>query len=136
LSGGVVETGTVNEPVELNNPAQNPEQNVITEMVQSAQSDEIIWREGIDENAICFKVQFLSSPKLLKVNAPELKKFSKTEYYLYNAEYRYTAGKTMSFEEAKSNMRKVQALGFKDAFIVAFENGKRIDLKDAIKRAK
>ncbi len=136
LSGGVVETGSLNEPVELNNPENNPESNVITEMIQSSQSDEIIWREGGSESDICFKVQFLSSPKLLKVNAPELKKFSRTEYYLYNAEYRYTAGKTLSFEEAKANMKKVQALGFKDAFIVAFENGKRIDLKDAIKRAK
>jgi N-acetylmuramoyl-L-alanine amidase len=72
----------------------------------------------------------------LKVNASELKRFSKTEYYIYNAEYRYTVGKTLSFEEAKANMRKVQDLGYKDAFIVAFENGKRIDLKDAIKRAK
>ena len=109
---------------------------VIEEMIANAQSDEIIWREGSEESGIWFKVQFLSSPKLLKVNAPELKKFSRTEYYLYNAEYRYTAGKTMSFEEAKANMRKVQTLGFKDAFVVAFENGKRIDLKDAIKRAK
>lgn len=108
----------------------------IEEMIANAQSDEIIWREGSEESGIWFKVQFLSSPKLLKVNAPELKKFSRTEYYLYNAEYRYTAGKTMSFEEAKANMRKVQTLGFKDAFVVAFENGKRIDLKDAIKRAK
>jgi N-acetylmuramoyl-L-alanine amidase len=109
---------------------------VIQEMIASSQSDEIIWRDGNEEAGIWFKVQFLSSPKLLKEHAPELKKFSRTEYYLYNAEYRYTAGKTLSFEEAKANMRKVQALGFKDAFVVAFENGKRIDLKDAIKRAK
>jgi N-acetylmuramoyl-L-alanine amidase len=136
LSGGEIEIGAVMEPIELNVTEKNTESNVITEMIESAQSDEIIWREGVDESGICFKVQFLSSPKLLKVNAPELKKFSRTEYYIYNAEYRYTVGKTMSFEEAKANMRKVQALGFKDAFIVAFENGKRIDLKDAIKRAK
>ncbi|MBM3427679.1 MAG: N-acetylmuramoyl-L-alanine amidase [Bacteroidetes bacterium] len=118
---------------QMEEPAPKP---VIEEMIASSQSDEIIWREGSEESGIWFKVQFLSSPQLLKVNAPELKKFSRTEYYLYNAEYRYTAGKTMSFEEAKANMRKVHALGFKDAFVVAFENGKRIDLKDAIKRAK
>jgi N-acetylmuramoyl-L-alanine amidase len=136
ISGGVAETGSISEPVESQVSENKPENNPITEMIATSQSDEIVWREGAEESGICFKVQFLSSPKLLKVNAPELKKFSKTEYYLYNAEYRYTAGKTLSFEEAKANMRKVQALGFKDAFIVAFENGKRIDLKDAIKRAK
>jgi N-acetylmuramoyl-L-alanine amidase len=136
LSVGQLDNGSVNEPEESNNSEKVSEGNPITEMIASSQSDEIIWRDGAEESGICFKVQFLSSPKLLKLNATELKKFSRTEYYLYNAEYRYTAGKTLSFEEAKSNMRKVQALGFKDAFIVAFENGKRIDLKDAIKRAK
>jgi N-acetylmuramoyl-L-alanine amidase len=136
LSGVQMDNGSVNEPEESNNLQNVSEGNAITEMIASSQSDEIIWRDGAEQSGICFKVQFLSSPKLLKLNATELKKFSRTEYYLYNAEYRYTAGKSLSFEEAKSNMRKVHALGFKDAFIVAFENGKRIDLKDAIKRAK
>jgi N-acetylmuramoyl-L-alanine amidase len=136
LNGGVVETGSISESIETNVSESKSENNPITEMITASQSDEIIWREGAEESGICFKVQFLTSPKLLKVNASELKRFSKTEYYIYNAEYRYTVGKTLSFEEAKANMRKVQDLGYKDAFIVAFENGKRIDLKDAIKRAK
>jgi cell division septation protein DedD len=45
---------------------------------------------------------------------------------------RYTAGLFKEFNGAKSAQDKIHALGFRDAFIVAFLNGKRIPLPQAI----
>jgi hypothetical protein len=44
------------------------------------------------------------------------------------------AGCTSSFQEAKSIQKKLREKGFTDAFIVAFENGQRIDLNEAIRK--
>ncbi|NOR87042.1 MAG: hypothetical protein GQ527_05485 [Bacteroidales bacterium] len=45
--------------------------------------------------------------------------------------YRYTAGKTLIYQEAIQLQSQVRKAGFKDAFIVAFLEGKRISIKEA-----
>jgi N-acetylmuramoyl-L-alanine amidase len=81
-------------------------------------------------------VQVYSGNKELKRNQPELKGLKKFDNYIYGGQFRYVVGNTQSFEEAKQNMKLMQQWGFTDAFIVAFENGERIDLKEALKKKK
>jgi len=45
---------------------------------------------------------------------------------------RYTAGMFTQFESADKAKRDIQAVGFKDAFVVAFMNGKRIPINEAL----
>lgn len=49
---------------------------------------------------------------------------------------RYTAGLFRKFENAYNAKLQVNELGYKDAFIVAFFNGKRIQLSEAMAKAK
>jgi N-acetylmuramoyl-L-alanine amidase len=116
-------------------PIQKSEPDVMRKMVNEDLENQVIWREG-DANGIWFKVQVYSHQKSLTTNQPELKGLTKYEYYIYNGQYRYTVGRSQSLEEAKKNMKLMQDWGFSDAFIVAFDNGERMDLKEAIKRAK
>ena len=44
------------------------------------------------------------------------------------------AGSTPDFQEAKDLQKKLREMGFKDAFIVAFKNGERMDLNEAIRQ--
>lgn len=44
---------------------------------------------------------------------------------------RYTAGVFKEFNKAKGAQTKVRGIGYRDAFIVAFYNGKRISIKEA-----
>ena len=44
---------------------------------------------------------------------------------------RYTAGLFKEFNKAKGAQTKVRGIGYKDAFIVAFYNGKRISIQEA-----
>jgi hypothetical protein len=46
--------------------------------------------------------------------------------------YRYTAGVFTHFEAADKAKNDIRSLGFSDAFIVAFYNGKRISVNDAM----
>jgi hypothetical protein len=45
---------------------------------------------------------------------------------------RYTAGYFKNMEAANSAKREINGLGYKDAFVVAFCNGKRVSIPDAI----
>ena len=47
--------------------------------------------------------------------------------------FKYYAGKSKSKEEMLSLQRKLRKNGYKDAFLVAIENGKRIDMSRAVK---
>lgn len=49
-----------------------------------------------------------------------------------NGKIRYTSGVFKTMDEAEGYRKKVVVLGVKDAFIVAYFNGKRIPLEDAI----
>ncbi len=85
---------------------------------------------------VCFKVQFLSSAKPLDKTSPEFKGVEKVDEYLSNGVYKYLAGCTSNYEVAKKNQAVMREMGFKDAFVVAFEDQKRIDLSVALSKIK
>lgn len=81
-----------------------------------------------------FKVQLLTSPKPLRDNDPRLKGL-KAEYYKENGIYKYTYGATTDYQEIQ-RLKKSISKQFFGTFIVAFSNGKRTDLSEAIKKSK
>lgn len=78
-----------------------------------------------------FKVQFLSSSKLLEDGNPFFKGLSPVSYYYDNGLYKYTYGASENYNEILRIKRKVNEK-FKDAFVVAFVKGERIETKMAI----
>ena len=40
--------------------------------------------------------------------------------------YKYIVGKYSSIEDAKSRQMEVRKIGYESAFVIAFENGKRV----------
>ncbi len=135
-----VEKAPVTEPLaadsaERPSDSQSPTTDIFNQMVMEDLESQVIWRE-VERSGIWFKVQVYSGNKELKRNQPELKGLKKFDNYIYGGQFRYVVGNTQSFEEAKQNMKLMQQWGFTDAFIVAFENGERIDLKEALKKKK
>lgn len=132
------ERPAVAEEVKLpeKNPADNTNQNrTASEIISANESVKnidsgIIYREV--KKGIKYQVQILSSPKQLNKNSADFKGLKQIEEYKQNGVFKYLAGSTASYKEAKSNQEKLREMGFKDAFIVAFENGQRIDLSKAI----
>lgn len=94
---------------------------------------------GHDDNsshneAPIFKVQILASSAKLKSNDKRLKGV-KADYYREGGTYKYTCGASTDYN-AIAAKRKELAKKFKEAFVVAFKNGKRIDTNKAIKEFK
>jgi N-acetylmuramoyl-L-alanine amidase len=87
------------------------------------------------KSGVKFQVQILTSPKAIKKNSPEFKGLTNIDEYLSSGSYKYATGSTSSFKEAKALQSKLREMGFKDAFVIAWENNKRIDLNQAISLA-
>ena len=86
------------------------------------------------KTGIKFQVQILTSSKPLNKKSSEFKGLEQVDEYISANVYKYMAGSTRSFSEAKEMQKKLREMGFRDAFIVAFENGSRIDLNEAIRK--
>lgn len=84
---------------------------------------------------VIFKVQIETSETRLQLTSAKFKGLDVSEYRQDNL-YKYTAG---SFEEdfksANAYKNELRNLGFSHAFVVAFQNGERINLEKAIKLA-
>jgi len=85
---------------------------------------------------VCFRIQILSSNEKIPLNSPRFKGNKDIWYYQTGALFKYTIGKTTSFEEATDLQAVVRENGFKDAFIVAFENDQRISIDLAKQKLK
>lgn len=82
-----------------------------------------------------FKVQILTSSTLLKKDDRKLKGFHPVSYYKENGIYKYTYGESTNYNEILRLKNKASAT-FKDAFIIAFRNGKKMDVREAIQEFK
>ena len=82
-------------------------------------------------DAPVFKVQFLSSSKKLGQGNAAFKGLGPVSYYYDKGLYKYTYGESVNYNEILRTKRKVNEK-FKDAFIVAFLKGERIDTQQAI----
>ncbi len=81
-----------------------------------------------------FRVQLAASPQLLDVTAG---KWMSVPYLIEVVEesklYKYQVRNFASLEEANFAKDKLRQVGFNDAFVVAYQNGKRVDPKGLIK---
>jgi len=76
---------------------------------------------------LVYKVQILASTRKLSDKATELKGH-KADYYLEGGYYKYTHGESADWNEIVNLRKKIRG-DFKDAFIIAFENGVRVPIK-------
>jgi N-acetylmuramoyl-L-alanine amidase len=84
-----------------------------------------------NDNHPVFKVQFLSSSKQLSQGDNAFKGLRPVEFYYDKGLYKYTYGASTNYNEIIKVKKKVNEK-FKDAFIIAFIKGERIDTQQAI----
>jgi N-acetylmuramoyl-L-alanine amidase len=78
---------------------------------------------------IIYKVQITSSDKAIPLDAPLFDGVEKTGSYNDGKLYKYTAGEFTDIKTAAIYQNEMRKKGFKDAFVIATRNGKRIPLK-------
>lgn len=82
-----------------------------------------------------FKIQILASDRILPKNSRQLKGLSPVSYYKEKGLYKYTYGESTDYNKVLRMKREVTAK-FKDAFIIAFKNGEKMNVNEAIKEFK
>ena len=87
-----------------------------------------------DEKPV-FKIQILTSDKKLSTKNKLFKGLSPVNYYQEKGIYKYTYGESTDYNKVLRTKRQIETK-FKGAFIIAFKNGKKVDVNQAIKEFK
>ena len=83
-------------------------------------------------SAPVFKVQILASSSKIKAGDARLQGQKDADFYLDGGLYKYTVGASEDYDEIY-RLRKEVAQKFPEAFIVAFKDGSRMNVNEAIK---
>jgi len=106
---------------------QNPLEDLETDLTE---------KETIPTQSIVFKVQIITSKSAIRLTSENFNGIKNVKRYVGGSLYKYTVGETSDLENVIALQIEMQKKGFKDAFVVAFEAGKRISLKEAKKLLK
>ncbi len=113
----------------------------IKQPIEEAKKENVVVKEPVQTTTrtpssnIIFKVQLMASTKeinMIASNFNGLSELSTEKFKIYN---RYMYGNTTSYNHAKELKSRANARGYTSAYIVAYKNGTRIDVNEAIKQA-
>ena len=91
---------------------------------------------GTDEkikNAVVFKVQISAGPLLLETKPYNFKGLEPVIREKNGDIYRYFYGQSSDIEAVRLLQKEARDKGFSSAFIVAYKNGKKVSIKEALK---
>ncbi|MBK6832558.1 MAG: N-acetylmuramoyl-L-alanine amidase [Flavobacteriales bacterium] len=86
-------------------------------------------------SAVRFKVQIATSSKHIELKAKNFNGMEGVEEHKGQGLFKYTVGDEPTLEQARNVQKTCHGKGFTGAFIVAFKDGERIDLQEAVKLA-
>lgn len=109
------------EPVTLKDTAKI-DSNAITPSQNAKTKTDSLPRQ---EDKIIYKIQFLTSNKLIEKGDKAFKGLYPVGHYKAGGLWKYTFGETPSKKDAEKQLRKIKDK-FPDAFIIATRNGKRL----------
>jgi N-acetylmuramoyl-L-alanine amidase len=86
------------------------------------------------KQGIVFKVQIAASGKKLDLTPSNFKGLNAISMTTDNGSlYKYMYGNTSSYDEIKQNLAEAKAKGFEGAYIIAFKDGVKISIQEALK---
>ena len=96
-----------------------------------AEGKNVVKQEEKETIDAYFSVQFASGKQKVSLKDPSFKKIKGVRWYKYKGMYCYASGKFFTKAAAEKRKKELQNLGYSDAFIIAFINGKRVSVKQA-----
>lgn len=135
LSNGIYRAFLSYKQEQAHRPGQQPALPLQVAEASASAPDEEAEKTPATAGKPVFKVQILASSELLKGNDKRLKGLKGVEHYEENGLYKYTYGASSDYNRMVRTRRSV--LGkFKQAFIVAFKDGRKMDINQAIREFK
>ena len=83
-----------------------------------------------------FKIQILASDRVLPQNSKQFKGLKPVSYYKENGLIKYTYAEDKNYNKILSIKKTLVDKKFKDAFIIAFKDDKKVNINQAIKEFK
>jgi N-acetylmuramoyl-L-alanine amidase len=105
------------------------------QIAQQAKKEEVVLEKTIpDTGSLVFKVQFMTSPRKIELSDKRFSKLQTVEMYEHNGLFKYTSGRFSTANAAQKLQQQMKQQGYSDAFVVAFENNRRISMDEVRKR--
>lgn len=121
-----------NEP-EIENPIKSTPKN-IDHSNDSINNNNPVTETPTSSEGIIFKIQIMASNKKIDIKPKNFKGLTDVSYVSETgAFFKYMYGATSNYETAKKNLEVAQKKGYKTAYMLAFKDGKKIDVKEALK---
>ena len=136
-SGGSKSSIKTEEPASA--PLQTPEEKKQVTVQQEEKSttppkhaEPVVEQSLSSSSEPVFKVQIFASTAKVESGSLDFKGEKNTDYYQENGLYKYTIGNSTDYNYI-SNLRRTLSSKFSDCFIIAFKEGKKIDVNAAIR---
>ena len=134
-AGNVEESDTTNEKAEespeiTQKPAAAP-----SNTTRTKQNAGKVTESQTDTSSPVFKIQILTSSRPIAANDKRLKGLKGVEHFQEGGLYKYTYGSSTDYNKGVRTKREITPK-FKDAFIIAFKNDKKINVQTAIEEFK
>ena len=129
---GIVHSATVPDaPISNPIPEQKPVANETVKKEEVPESTKIEKSSKNDEKGIIYKIQIAVTSKKINTNQHPYNSIKNLSFETVNNMYKYLAGNLNSFSVAQGELQNIKRLGFSDAFIVVYKNGKRLNTSEA-----
>ena len=85
-------------------------------------------------SGVIFKVQIAAVGKKIETTSANFKGLNNVSVFTENgAMYKYTYGNTSDYDTAKRYLDEAKAKGYTGAYLIAFRDGKKITIQEALK---
>ncbi len=121
-----------NYKAEIEGREQEIEQSLPDDMPKPAENT----KSRKAQKGILFKVQIASSSNQIELKPENFNGLEGVEELQVDGTYKYTYGAVSDFDEALKVQTKLRKHKYKDAFLIAVKNGKRIPISEALKESK
>ncbi len=129
-----VKTESVEKKTKPVTKKDEPKKVVVKNTEEKKKKKEVVKKEVITkktEKGVHFRVQIAASRSKLSKSF-NFKGLNNVESLFIGGYHKYYYGKTSDFQEVKRMQGKARAVGHKGAFVVAFKDGEKISVKEAL----
>ncbi len=119
----------VNIPEATSKEVQTPETTPVKEEPKAEEPT----KPAPKDTGVVFKVQLMATVKTIPLKGENFKGLDVLSKEPYKNMYRYMYGNAGTYAEAKVLKKQADAAGYTTSYIVAYKNGERVSIKDALK---
>lgn len=87
----------------------------------------------VNDSDVLFKVQISASSRRIDLQPRNFKGLNKISVEYSGNVYKYMYGETSDYNESRNLLEEAKAKGYTSAFLIAYKNGKKISIQEAIK---